>query len=95
MIERMCKLYGGDAWYSVKGSKGKRIGTQFAALSLIGYTTPKILLQKIWGKAVENKNGFADLFLVFYCKRADASMDDKEQCSERLDEYPIPVLMKL
>lgn len=28
-MERMCKLYDGDAWYSVKGSKGKRIGTQF------------------------------------------------------------------
>lgn len=91
-MERMCKLYDGDAWYSVKGSKGKRIGTQFAAMSLIGYTTPKIFLQKIWGKAVENKNGFADRFLVFCCKGADASMEDKEECSERLDEYPISSL---
>ena len=24
-MERMCKLYDGDAWYSVKGNKGKRI----------------------------------------------------------------------
>ena len=91
-MERMCKLYDGDAWYSVKGSKGKRIGTHFAAMSLISYTTPKIFLQKIWGKAVENKNGFADRFLVFCCKRDDVSMDDKEQCSERLDEYPISSL---
>lgn len=30
-MERVCKLYDEDAWYSVKGSKGKRSGTQFAA----------------------------------------------------------------
>lgn len=91
-MERMCKLYDGDAWYSVKGSKGKRVGAQFAAVSLIGYTTPKIFLQKIWGRAVENKNGFADRFLVFCCKRNDVSIDDKEQCSEHLEEFPISSL---
>ena len=64
-MERTWKLYDGDAWYSVKGSKGKRIGTQFASLSLVGYTTRKMFLQKVWGRVVENKNGFADRFIVF------------------------------
>ena len=64
-MERICKLYDGDAWHNVKGSKGKRIGTQFASLSLVGYTTPKMFLQKVWGTVVENKNGFADRFIVF------------------------------
>ena len=86
-MERMCKLYDGEAWYSVKGSKGRRIGTQFTAMSLIGYKTPKIYLQKFLGKSVQNKNGFADRFFVFCWKRDDALMDDKEQCFERLDVY--------
>lgn len=38
--ERMCKLYDGDNWYSVKGSKGKRVGVQNARMSMATFTTP-------------------------------------------------------
>ena len=91
-MERMCKLNDGDAWYSVKGNKGKRIGTQFAAVSLVGYTTPKMFLQKIWGRVVENKNGFADRFLVFCSGQENVSIIDKEQYSTQLDEFAISSL---
>ena len=39
-MERMCKLYGGDYWYSMKGSKGKRVGVPSARMSMVTYTTP-------------------------------------------------------
>ena len=91
-MERMCKLYDGDAWYSVKGSKGKGSGAQFAAVSLIAYTTPKMFLKKLWGKAVESKNGFADRFMLYCCDRDDVSIVEKEGFSERLDEFPITSL---
>ena len=91
-MERVCKLYDGDAWYCVKGSKGKRSGTQFAALSLIGNTTPKLFLKKIWGKAVDSKNGFADRFLLYCCDRENVSIEEKESFSERLDEFPVTSL---
>jgi len=91
-MEGMCKLYDGDAWYSVKGSKGKRIGTQFASMSLVGYTTPKMFLQKVWGRVVENKNGFADRFVVFCCDKEELSIIDKEEYSAKLDEFAISSL---
>ena len=91
-MERMCKLYDGDAWYSVKGNKGKRVGTQFAAMSLVGYTTPKRFLQRVWGRVVENKNGFADRFLVFCCSQENISIIDKEEYSSQLDEFAISSL---
>ena len=91
-MERMCKLFDGDSWYSVKGSKGKRSGVQFAALSFIGYTTPKMFLQKVWGKAVESKNGFADRFMIYCCGRQHVSIAEKEHFSDRLDEFPITSL---
>lgn len=91
-MEHMCKLYDGDASYSVKGNKGKRIGTQFAAMSLVGYTTPKMFLQKLWGRVVENKNGFAYQFLVFCCSQENVSIVDKEEYSSQLDEFAISSL---
>ena len=91
-MERMCKLYDGDAWYNVKGNKGKRVGTQFAAMSLVGYTTPKMFLQRVWGRVVENKNGFADRFLVFCCSQENISIIDKEEYSSQLDEFAISSL---
>ena len=90
--ERMCKLYDGDAWYSVEGNKGKRIGTQFAAVSIVGYTTPKMFLQKVWGRVVENRHGFADRFLVFCCGQENVSIVDKEGYSTQLDEFAISSL---
>ena len=92
-MERMCKLYNGDAWYSVKGNKGKRVGTQFAAMSLVGYTTPKMFLQRVWGRVVENKNGFADRFLVFCCSQENISIIDKEEYSSQLDEFAFYLLI--
>ena len=91
-MERMCKLYDGDAWYNVKGNKGKRVGTQFAAMSLVGYTTPKMFLQRVWGRVVENKNGFADRFLVFCCSQENILIIDKEEYSSQLDEFAISSL---
>ena len=76
-MERMCKLYDGDAWYSV---------------SLVGYTTPKMFFQKVWGRVVENKNGFADRFLVFCSGQENVSIIDKEQYSTQLDEFAISSL---
>ena len=38
-MERMCKLYDGDYWYSVKGSKGKWVGVQSARTSMVPLTT--------------------------------------------------------
>ena len=64
-MERMSKLYDGDTWYNVKGNKGKRVCTEFAAMSLVGYTTPKMFLQRVWGRVVENKNGFAAVKRIY------------------------------
>ena len=91
-MERMCKLYDGDAWYNVKGNKGKRVGTEFAAMSLVGYTTLKKFLQRVWGRVVENKNGFADCFLVFCCSQENILIIDKEEYSSQLDEFTISSL---
>ena len=38
-MERMCKLYDGDYWYSVKGSKGKWVGVQSTRTSMVPLTT--------------------------------------------------------
>ena len=91
-MESVCKLYDGNAWYSVKGNKGKRVGTQFAAMSLVGYTTPKMFLQRVWGRVVENKNGFADHSLVFCCSQENISIIDKEEYSSQLDEFALSSL---
>ena len=40
-IERTCKLYNGDYWYTVKG-KGKQAGVQSARMSMSTFTTPEI-----------------------------------------------------
>ena len=39
-MERICKLCDSDYWYSVKASKGKRVGVPSAHMSLATYTTP-------------------------------------------------------
>ena len=51
-----------------------------------------MFLQKVWGKAVESKNGFADRFFIYCCGREDVSIAAKEHFSNRLDEFPITSL---
>ena len=55
-MERMCKLCNGDYWYSVKGSKGKRVGVQSARISMATITTPRRFLTEIWPKVVACHN---------------------------------------
>lgn len=51
-----------------------------------------MFLQKVWGKAVESRNGFADRFLIYCSGREDVSIAEKEHFSNRLDELPITPL---
>ena len=39
-MERLCKLYDGDFWYKLKGTKGKRTGVTSARISMACFTTP-------------------------------------------------------
>ena len=41
---------------------------------------------------VENKNGFADRFLVFCCSQENISIIDKKEYSSQLDEFAISSL---
>ena len=51
-----------------------------------------MFVQKLWGRVVENKNGFADRFLVFCCSQENVSIIDKEEYSSQLDEFAISSL---
>ena len=50
--EHMCKLYDDDYCYSVKGSKGKRVGVQSARMRTVTLTTPWRFLTEIWPKVL-------------------------------------------
>ncbi|KAJ7386135.1 retinoic acid binding [Desmophyllum pertusum] len=80
-----CQGFFGKMIYPSKGANDQ-------ALTMERYATPKMFLKKIWGKAVESKNGFADRFMLYYCDRDDVSIVEKEGFSERLDEFPITSL---
>ena len=41
---------------------------------------------------MENKNGFADHFMLYWRGREDISIEDKETFSERLDEFAVTSL---
>jgi len=86
-MKRMC-----DAWYSVKGSKQKWIGTQFAAVSLIGYTKPKTFLQKTWGKAVENESSISRTLALFCCLPAEMKIIRITTKFEKSYSYSISIL---
>ena len=81
-----------DAWYSVKGSKQKWIGTQLAAVSLIGYTKPKTFLQKTWGKAVENKSSISRTLALSCCLPAEMKIIGVTTKFEKSYSYSISIL---
>ena len=88
-MERMCKLYDGDYWYSVKGSKGKRVGVQSARMSMATFTTPRRFLTDIWPKVVACRNGLADRVLIMYQDRHQMEIEEMEQCSSNIQQGPL------
>ena len=88
-MERMCKLYDGDYWYSVKGSKGKRVGVQSARMSMATFTTPRRFLTDIWPKVVACRNGLADRVLIMYQDRQQMEIEEMEQCSSEIQQGPL------
>ena len=87
-MERMCKLYDGDYWYSVKG-KGKRVGVQSARMSMATFTTPRRFLTEIWPKVVACRNGLADRVLIMYQDRHQMEIEEMEQCSSDIQQGPL------
>lgn len=83
-MERMCKLYDGDYWCSVKGSKGKRVGVQSARMSMATFTTPRRFLTDIWPKVVACRNGLADRVLIMYQDHHQMEIEEMEQCSSEI-----------
>ena len=88
-MERMCKLYDGDYWYSVKGSKGKRVGVQSARMSMATFTTPRRFLTEIWPKVVGCRNGLADRVLIMYQGRRKIEIEEMEECSSNIQQGPL------
>ena len=88
-IERMCKLYDGDYWYSVKGSKGKRVGVPSARMSMVTFTTPRRFLTEIWPKVVGCRNGLEDRILILYQDGCKVKIEEMEQCSAAIQESSV------
>ena len=65
-MSRLCKLYDGDSWFAIKGSKGKRTGVNEARCAFLALCTANDFLKDIWPKAVSAKNGFPDQILFMY-----------------------------
>ena len=87
-MERICKLYDGDYWYSVKG-KGKRVGVKSARMSMATFTTPRRFLTEIWPKVVACRNGLADRVLIMYQDRHQMEIEEMEQCSSDIQQGPL------
>ena len=85
-LERMCKLYDGHYWYSVKGSKGKRMGVQSARMSMATFTTPRRFLTEIWPRIVSCRNGLADRILILYQDRCKVEIKEMEECSSSVQQ---------
>lgn len=88
-MERMCKLYDGDYWYTVKGSQGKRTGVQSARMSMTTFTTPRRFLTDVWPKVVASRNGFADRILMLYKNSEKVDIETMENSSKSLQESPL------
>ena len=88
-MERVCKLYDGDYWYSVQGSKGKRAGIQSARMSMATFTTPLRFLTDIWPKFVACRNGHADRVLIMYQDRHQMEIEETEQRSSNVQQGPL------
>ena len=82
-MERTCKLYDGDYWYTVKG-KGKRAGVQSARMSMSTFATPRRFLTDIWPKVVSCRNGLANRILVLCQERMQRDMEEIELFSTQL-----------
>ena len=91
-MERLCKLYDGDYWYTVKGSQGKRVGVQSARMSMATFTTPQRFLSEIWPKVVACRNGLADRILVLYQDRCHVDIEEMEEFSSTIQESPVKSL---
>ena len=84
-MERMCKLFDGDYWYTVKG-KGKRVGVQSAKLSMCAFTTPSRFLSDLWPKIISSKNGFADRVLIMYVNKEPINMEEMEESNQEMQD---------
>ena len=94
-MDRLCKLYDGDYWYQIKGSKANRVGTESAKVALSCFTTPRRFLEEIWPKILNCKNGLADRILILYGQRDSISLDETAQFADNLDQSPIKNLNHL
>ena len=88
-MERLCKLYDGDCWYVLKGSKGKRSGTSSASASLLAFTTPRQFLEKAWPKILDSENGLSERILFFYQAKVEKDLEKMASMSEELEELPV------
>ena len=82
-MERTCKLYDGDYWYTVKG-KRKRAGVQSARMSMSTFTTPRRFLTEIWPRVVASRKGLADRILVLCQEWVQRDMEEIEMFSTQL-----------
>jgi len=65
-MERLCKLFDGDHWHSLKGSQGKRVGVMSANLSFVSFTTPMLFLKEVWPKILTSENGLSNRMLTMF-----------------------------
>lgn len=86
-MERLCKLYDGDHWLSLKGSQGKRVGVMTANLSFVSFTTPTLFLKEVWPKILATENGLADRMLIMYAKRCVVPLDHMEATTLQLTNF--------
>ena len=83
-MERMCKLFDGDYWYTVKENKGKRVGVQSAKLSMCAFTTQGRFLYNLWPNIISSKNGFADRVLIMYINKELINMEQMEERNQEM-----------
>lgn len=85
-MERMCKLYDCDYWYTVKGS------VQGARMSMATFTTPRRFLTDIWPKIVACRNGIADYVLIMYQDHRQIEIEEMKQCPSDIQQGPLKSL---
>ncbi len=86
-MSRLCKLYDGDSWFVIKGSKGKRTGVNEARCTFLALCTANEFLKDIWPKAVSAKNGFPDRILFMYQPEQNKStLTEVGECLQKLQE---------
>jgi len=88
-MERLCKLYDGDHWLSLKGSQGKRVGVMSAYLSFVSFTTPMLFLKEVWPKILTTENGFSDRMLIMFAKRCVVPLDHMEATTLQLTNFNV------